>query len=261
MSINSHTEAENLIATIDGAEDSHDPLDRLVEQTATVPGEPFDPGAQDRLGASKGNGAAFAVAVLDERGEATEETDPSAASAEDVAAEVTLKKAELFAWADSVLGLDEAELELALDAAAKRFERPRATLHRIIKARQAEQSRDRTRRPAGEDRPEDGVRYYGTDFKVSNRGVFACQIGKDGSEAWEQISTTRVDLLALTRDTREENWGTYVLITNRDGGTKTLAIPHALTAADKTVGSRACSPRSGSAWCRASGRASSLCSF
>src|SRR4051812_2093214 len=86
-------------------------------------------------------------------------------------------------------------------------------------------------------RPQTASIHHGPPRETGNivGGAFARQIGKDGSEAWEKISTTRIDLLALTRDKREENWGTSVCITNRDGGTKRLAIPHALTAADKTV--------------------------
>ncbi|MCC2653698.1 MAG: hypothetical protein K0Q60_3864, partial [Microvirga sp.] len=48
-------------------------------------------------------------------------------------------------------------------------------------------------------------------------------------------STTPMDIEALTRDARGENWGTYVVITDRDGGVKKLAIRHALTAADKAA--------------------------
>lgn len=47
-------EPEHLIAAaIDAAEDIHDPLDRLVEQTATSPGAPFAPDALVRLAALK----------------------------------------------------------------------------------------------------------------------------------------------------------------------------------------------------------------
>jgi hypothetical protein len=47
-------EPENLItATIDAAEDIHDPLDGLVEKTATDPGAPFAPEALERLAALK----------------------------------------------------------------------------------------------------------------------------------------------------------------------------------------------------------------
>ena len=54
------------------------------------------------------------------------EQDAFAGNAEDVAAEETRRKIELFAWADSVLGLNEADLELALEDAVKRFKRTRA---------------------------------------------------------------------------------------------------------------------------------------
>jgi hypothetical protein len=48
------TEAENLIAAaVDAAEDIRDPLDGLVEKTATDPGAPFAPEALERLAALK----------------------------------------------------------------------------------------------------------------------------------------------------------------------------------------------------------------
>jgi hypothetical protein len=47
-------EPENLVtAAIDAAEDIHDPLDGLVEKTATDPGAPFAPEARERLAALK----------------------------------------------------------------------------------------------------------------------------------------------------------------------------------------------------------------
>jgi putative DNA primase/helicase len=163
--------------------------------------------------------------------------DPFADTAEDIAAEETRDKAELFAWADSVLGLGEAELELEIAAAVKRFRKTRAVLLRIVKARRSEKKKEseRTRRPHEEDRTDDNVRYYGSDFKVSNRGVFARRFDNQGFPYWEQISTTRIDIVALTRDSRAESWGTYVVIKNRDGGVKKLAIPHSLIAGEKAV--------------------------
>ena len=56
-----------------------------------------------------------------ERDERSDEQDPFAGGAEDIAADETRRKIELFAWADGVLGLSEAELELALEDAVKRF--------------------------------------------------------------------------------------------------------------------------------------------
>jgi hypothetical protein len=158
--------------------------------------------------------------------------DPFGESAEDIAAEETRDKAALFAWADSLLGMSEAELELELDLAAKRFGRSRAALSRIVKARRSEKQ---GRSQPHVDAPEDDVRYYGTDFRVSRRGVFARRIDSQGTPFWECISTTRMDIEALTRDGRAENWGAYVVITNRDGGMKKLAIPYALTAADRAA--------------------------
>ncbi len=166
-----------------------------------------------------------------------EESDPFVGSAEDVSADETRQKIELFAWADNVLGLSEAELELALEKAIRRFECNRETLKRIIKARRSDKQKARARaaqsHAAG--RPEEDIAYYGPgrDYKVSSRGVFVRLLNAEGDPTWEQICTTRIDLLALTRDTRQERWGTYVEITNRDGRTKQLAIPHSLTAADK----------------------------
>src|ERR1700722_20452851 len=84
--------------------------------------------------------------------------------------------------------------------------------------------RDESNRPR---LPSEGAetRFYGDDFKTSSKGVFVRRFNDDGSPFWEQISTTRMDIVALTRNRRGENWGTYVAITNRDGGIKKLAIP------------------------------------
>jgi hypothetical protein len=163
--------------------------------------------------------------------------DPFTGSAEDVAAEETREKVELFKWADSVLELDEAELELALDSAAKRFKKTRAALKRIIKARCSEKAKARAKERDSRAKPQDdnNVKYYSADFRVSDRGVFARKFDDRGHTVWEQICTTRIDLEALTRDARGENWGTYIVITNRDGGKKKLAVPHALVAADKVA--------------------------
>ena len=67
--------------------------------------------------------------------EGATESDPFAGSAEDLAAKETRRKIELFEWADSVLGRNETELELALDDAVKRFGMQRRALKRIIAAR------------------------------------------------------------------------------------------------------------------------------
>ena len=54
MSTTDPTETEKLIAaTIDAAEDIHDPLEKLIEKTATDPGAPFAPDALLRLAALK----------------------------------------------------------------------------------------------------------------------------------------------------------------------------------------------------------------
>jgi hypothetical protein len=62
-SVDNLVEPENLIATaIDAAEDIRDPLDGLVERTATDPGAPFVPEALERLAAlKKDDRAAFEV--------------------------------------------------------------------------------------------------------------------------------------------------------------------------------------------------------
>src|ERR1700675_3700611 len=162
--------------------------------------------------------------------------DPFDESAEDVAADETRDKVLLFAWADSVLGLSEAELELELDQATKRFNKPKALLSRIIKARRNDKkkTRDKSGGPQAKDEGSD-TRFYGHDFKSSSAGVWIRRFDSDGVPGWDQISTTRMDLNAFTRDQRGENWGTYVAITNRDGGKKKLAIPHGLIAADKAA--------------------------
>src|SRR5215813_2403878 len=170
--------------------------------------------------------------------EGAAESDPFAGSAEDHAANETRRKIELFEWADSVLGLNETELELALDDAVKRFGMQRRALKRIIAARRSEKLKAKAKEERSRTEPRDNennVKYYSPDFKVSDRGVYARKFDDQGHPFWDRICTTRIDLLALTRDRREENWGTYIIITNRDGGRKKLAIPHALTAADKVA--------------------------
>jgi putative DNA primase/helicase len=162
--------------------------------------------------------------------------DPFAESAEDVAAEETRDKVDLFEWADSVLGLSDAEFELELDQASKRFKRTREVLRRIVKARRSDQKKTRDK-SGGHQANNEGsdTRFYGHDFKSSSAGVWIRRFDSDGVPGWDQISTTRIDINAFTRDQRGENWGTYVVVTNRDGGTKKLAIPLALIAADKAA--------------------------
>src|SRR6516225_5717725 len=170
--------------------------------------------------------------------EGAAESDPFAGSAEDHAANETRRKIELLEWADSVLGLKPTELELALDDAVKRFGMQRSALKRIIAARRSEKVNSRAKEERSRTEPRDNennVKHYSPEFKVSDRGVYARKFDDHGHPFWDRICTTRIDLLALTRDRREENWGTYIVITNRDGGRKKLAIPHALTAADKVA--------------------------
>ena len=171
-----------------------------------------------------------------ERSESTAESDAFAGSAEDVAAEETRRKIELFAWADSVHRLTEADLELALDAAVKNFKMTRASLKRIIAARRSEKAKAKAGRSRAEpDDDKSNVKYYNRNFKVSDRGVFARKIDDTGHPFWDQICTTRIDIEALTRDGRAENWGAYIVITNRDGQKKKLAVPLALIHADKVA--------------------------
>jgi putative DNA primase/helicase len=194
-------------------------------------------------GAAPGSAAAPSIcpAIVDgdeaERGQSTAESDPFAGSAEDVSAEETKRKIELFAWADSVLRLTEAEVELKLDAAVKHFKMSRASLKRIIGARRSEKSKAKTKAESRHDEPDDddksNVKYYSRNFKVSDHGVFVRKLDDIGQPFWDQICTTRIDLVALTRDGRAENWGVYIVITNRDGEKKKLAVPLALIHADK----------------------------
>ena len=173
-----------------------------------------------------------------ERDERSDEQDPFAGSAEDVAADETRRKIELFDWADGVLGLNEADLELALEDAVKRFKMTRAKLKRIIAARRSEKSKAKAKAERSRAEPNDGkdnVKYYSPDFKVSDRGVFARKLDDHGHPVWDKICTTRIDLEALTRDVRGENWGTYIILTNRDGEKKKLAVPLALIHADKVA--------------------------
>src|SRR5215204_5665475 len=141
--------------------------------------------------------------------------DPFGGSAEEIAAEETRHKVKLFAWADGVLDLSAAELELELDRAAKQFKMSKATLKALVKARRNEKTkRERADEHGPADAPEDNVRFYGRNFRVSGRGVFARRIDPADTPVWEMISSTRIDIEALTRDGRGENWGSYIVVTN-----------------------------------------------
>ena len=114
----------------------------------------------------------------------------------------------------------------------------RRALKQIIKARRTDKSKAEARAKRSHAEPNDGkdnVKYYSQDFKVSDRGVFARKIDDKGHPFWDKICTTRIDLEALTRDVRGGNWGTYIIITNRDGEKKKLAVPLALIGADKVT--------------------------
>src|ERR1039458_355913 len=96
-----------------------------------------------------------------EHGESTAESDAFAGSAEDVAAEETRRKIELFAWADSVLRLNETDLELELDDAVKHFKMTRASLKRIIAARRSENAKAKGAFSRAEpDDDKNNVKYY-----------------------------------------------------------------------------------------------------
>ena len=95
--------------------------------------------------------------------EGAAESDPFAGSAEDHAANETRRKIELFEWADSVLGLNETELELALDDAVKRFGMQRRALKRIIAARRSEKLKAKAKEERSRTEPRDNennVKYY-----------------------------------------------------------------------------------------------------
>jgi len=129
-----------------------------------------------------------------ESGECAEEQDPFAGGAEDIAANETRRKIELFDWADSVLELNEADLELALEDAVKHFKMTRASLKRIIAARRSEKAKAKAGR--GRAKPDDdknNVKYYSLDFKVSDRGVFARKLDDNGHPIWDKICTTRIE--------------------------------------------------------------------
>ena len=112
----------------------------------------------------------------------------------------------------------------------------RASLKRIIAARRSEKAKAKAGRGRAEPNDaKDNVKYYSPDFKVSDRGVFARKLDDHGHAVWDKICTTRIDLEALTRDARGDNWGTYIVITNRDGEKKKLAVPLALIGADKVT--------------------------
>ena len=95
--------------------------------------------------------------------EGATESDPFAGSAEDLAAKETRRKIELFEWADSVLGRNETELELALDDAVKRFGMQRRALKRIIAARRSEKLKAKAKEERSRTEPRDNennVKYY-----------------------------------------------------------------------------------------------------
>src|SRR6516164_2910077 len=99
-----------------------------------------------------------------ERGKDSHEQDPFAGSAEDIAADETRRKIELFAWADGVLELNESDLELALQNAVKRFKMARGALRRIIDARRSEKARAKAEHNrTGPDDRKDNVKYYSPD--------------------------------------------------------------------------------------------------
>ena len=188
-------------------------------------------------GATEDDKAEAAADPVDEDAETEtgkDAQDPFAGNAEDVAAHGTRRKIELSAWADTVLGLSGVELELALDGAVKHFKEKRSSLKRIIKARRSEK-KEKAKRNRAEPQHEHRVKYYSDDFKVSDDGVFAREVDEDGHAFWERICTTRIDIEAFTRDERGENWGTYIVFTNRDGVRKRLAVPLALIGADKVT--------------------------
>ena len=89
-----------------------------------------------------------------------------------------------------MLRLSEAELELALDAAAKHFKKPRAALKRIIEARRLEESKAKAKAERNRAEPNDGkenVKDYSQDFKVSDRGVFVRKFDDNGHPVWDKI--------------------------------------------------------------------------
>jgi hypothetical protein len=121
------------------------------------------------------------VADAESRGSTTDKADHIVWAAEavavfprhhaDHAAKETRDKIELFEWADSVLGLGEAELEVALDDAVKRFGRPRVTLKRIIAARRSEK---RLKRSATAQSPRTMTRLLNITPQTSRSQIVAC---------------------------------------------------------------------------------------
>jgi len=199
-----------------------------------------------------------------ESNEGAAESDPFAGSAEDHAAKETRRKIELFEWADSVLGLNETELELALDAAVKRFGMSRTALKRIIRARRSEKLKAKAKEERSRAEPKDdenNVKYYSPDFKVSDRGVYARKFDDHGHPFWDRICTTRIDLLALTRDRREENWGTYSSSRIAMEGGRSLQFLTLSPPPTRLRISLACWPRSASESFHQSRLVNSSCSF
>jgi hypothetical protein len=86
---------------------------------------------------------------------------------------------------------------------------------------------------AREKRDED-VKYYGEfgQYKVRDRGVFVqtdeeLESGESLTK-WVQITRTRIELMAVTRSSQDDNWGVYVKINNMDGRVTRLAIPRSV---------------------------------
>jgi Domain of unknown function (DUF927) len=81
------------------------------------------------------------------------------------------------------------------------------------------------------ERRDEEVKLYGElgQYKVRNRGVFfrAIEELETGEQLtkWVQISRTRIELMAVTRSNRDDNWGVYVKIVNMDGRVTCVAIP------------------------------------
>jgi uncharacterized protein (DUF927 family) len=82
------------------------------------------------------------------------------------------------------------------------------------------------------EKAEENVRFY-HEFKkykvLDHGGVFVLVDEKlktgDVMPKWEQISRTRIELMAVTRSKRDDNWGVHVQIVNMDGRVTRRSIP------------------------------------
>jgi Domain of unknown function (DUF927) len=108
---------------------------------------------------------------------------------------------------------------------AKKFFRDKLFRDEVTKAAETE----------AYERAEENARFYGEfrQYKVTDGGGVFEQVTddpKDGlpSTKWVQISGTRIDLLAVTRSKKDDDWGVYIKLRNMDGRDTLKSIPRSI---------------------------------